>query len=466
MKLMQKAIALALAGCMTWGIVSANERLSTRQLRDLVKNGTAEYAVPYADRLLGGDETDVDLPQGVSLMRQAAEKQKADGKFGLGLCYLFGYGELDLINAYNYLLSATEMGYTPALTALGHCYEEGLGVPSNYHEARRCFFGSAPSSLDAQCMAVQLLRSGRTPFPSNSRELGQNVGQALAMFQNTKTVEMTPAVYRFLKQNAEQSRAFIEEKISSKHTKMRDMSAAELYSWGRLYELAIDIGAAAGKEPAEQMHEHYRRSAEKKYAPAQIALARLQAYAGDAKGLAALRSYADMGYYLAKTDLLELYEKDLGRDPGSDASYLALLQDLHSKGYHSAFTRIADYYASVKNDPQEAWRYTLKAADDGEALGCYRAAEFYRTGSCELPGIKATPDPDKAYAYLNTLCSDLPQADYRELDMCHCFTILGNMYMYGKGCVPDRDRAEEWYNVALLTLSGDRLEAKFRLGCC
>ncbi len=464
MKLSYKLITLALAGCVTCGLAWADDRLSTRQLRDMVKKGDTGCMAAYGERLLEGDGTDVDIKYGRELMQKAAEANRPDGKFGLGLCFMHGCGgEFDLRQAYNYLFSASEAGYKPAFNYLGHCYEEGLGVSSNYHEARRCFSASA-DDLDSQCMLVQLLDYRRTPFAVDPREVGQNVNQALAMFNNAENVAVTPAVYGFLYNEREQSRSLIAQKITGKKRKDDDMSAADMYNLGRLYELALAVEAVTDKDSSRQMWDYYKRAAERKYIPALIAVARLQAANGEIKGVVALKTYSDVGYLQAKLALLDLYETHPDKDSVSDDDYVALLQELRQKGYNQAAAKLANYYAGAGSDAK-AWQYTLEAADAGEALGCYKAAEFYRTGKCEFEGITVTPDLDKAYLYLNALCRDLPRADYQKMDMCRAFTTLGNMYFYGKGCVQDKDKAEEWYNVALNTKGGIKSEAAYRLGC-
>ena len=464
MKLSYKLITLVLAGCLTCSLAWADDRLSTRKLRDMVKKGDTGYMAAYGERLLEGDGTDVDIKYGRELMQKAAEANRPDGKFGLGLCFLYGCGgDLDLRRAYNYLFSASEAGYKPAFNYLGHCYEEGLGVASNYHEARRCITASI-DDLDSQCMFVQLLDYRRTPFAADPREMGQNVNQALAMFNNLESVTVTPAVYDFICREREQSRSAVAKKLAANRPEKGKMSAAELYNWGRFYELGLAVGAAAEKDGSRQMWEYYKQSAGRGFVPAQIAVARLQAHNGEAQGIASLRAYSDAGFLQAKLDLIDLYERQRDKADFSDGDYVALLRELQQKGYNSAAAKLADYYARSGNN-SKAWQYTLEAAEAGDAVGCYKAAEFYRTGRCDKEGISTKPDPDKAYACLNTLCSSLPRADYRKLDMCHAFTVLGNMCLYGKGCAQDAGKAEEWYNVALNTKGGMKTEAAYRLGC-
>ncbi|MDO5295366.1 MAG: hypothetical protein Q4F00_01825 [bacterium] len=463
MKLSYKLITLALAFGAACGWSLAEERLSTDQLRDLVEQGETGYMATYATRLLFGDGTEADIKLGRELMEKAAAANKPDGKYGLGLCYYYGFGAFDLSQTYNYMLGASEAGYKPAFNSLGHCYEEGLGVASNYHQARRCFFQSS-GDLDSQCMAVKLLDYRRTPFAVNPREVGQNINQALAMFGNAEQVAMTPTVYEFLYNAQEQSRSAIAKKLAHKSGNKKRLSAAELYNWGRLYELALATNAVSEKDGTRQMWEYYKDSAQRKFVPAQIAIARLQARSRDEQGLASLKAYSETGYWQAKQALLELYETQEAPKMLSGDDYTALLQELRQKGYHGASTKLAEYYASTAKDSAKAWQYTLAAADDGEAIGCYKAAEFYRTGKDAGAGVTVKPDPEKAYAYLHTLCRDLPRADYQRLDMCRAFTNLGNMYYYGKGCPQDTNQAEEWYNVALNTRGGEKLEANYRLG--
>lgn len=118
--------------------------------RDLVEHHYRALGNGY---LAGGDRTEA-----ARVLRRAAEEQgSVDAMTSLGLCYLDGVGvQQDAKEALRLLQLATDKGSALAQARLGECYADGIGVEQNPKEAMR-LFRAAASQGNAQgqlCLAA------------------------------------------------------------------------------------------------------------------------------------------------------------------------------------------------------------------------------------------------------------------------------------------------------------------------
>lgn len=69
----------------------------------------------------------------------AANSGDADKLYLAGLSFLNGFPKQDYGKAFKLLKSSADRGYVPAIVYMGILYEKGLGVATNYEEARRWY---------------------------------------------------------------------------------------------------------------------------------------------------------------------------------------------------------------------------------------------------------------------------------------------------------------------------------------
>ncbi len=453
-------IALGLACCLVAGGASADQqRISTRELGKQAQKGEVACMVQYGDRLLDGDEIKVDAIKGAEYYRSARDKGDPAGAYGLANCLFYGWSDLDLAGAFSlYKLAATQ-GYSTANGPLGRCYDYGFGTRSCYEDGLRFYLSAANNDLEAQAAVCGMFSTDRNPL-GDVRAVGQNVNQLLGMCQQAEFIELTPVLYEMMVRDRQFDPVVQALLARAAKVNMKKVSARQQYYWGRVYQLASESQIA---DTLAQAKDCYTRSAASGFLFAKLALAELQLKGGDKDGaVSAYRVLADNHSFDAKLTLFNIYEADALQDSQSFKDFMDMGQDLQRAGWNGAVSRMAAL-VSARGDDAQAWSLWRLSADLGEAVGCYKTAEFYRTGVGDIPSAKTSVDMKKAYGYLSTLCQKLPRTDYRQLDMCHAYTVMGNMCLYGKGCDINTEAAEEWYNKACQVARGDKTEAKFRL---
>lgn len=104
--------------------------------RDLVEHHYRALGNGY---LAGGDRTEA-----ARVLRRVAEQGSVDAMTSLGLCYRDGVGvQQDAKEALRLLQIATDKGSALAQARLGECYADGIGVEQNSKEAMRLFRAAA-----------------------------------------------------------------------------------------------------------------------------------------------------------------------------------------------------------------------------------------------------------------------------------------------------------------------------------
>ncbi len=454
-------IALGLTCCLLAGGASADQqRISTRDLGKQARNGEVASMVLYGDRLLDGDEIKVDAIKGAEYYRSAWDNRDPAGAYGLANCLFYGWSDLDLEGAFSLYKSAASQGYSTANGPLGRCYDYGFGTRSCFEDGLRFYLSAANQDLEAQAAVCGMFSADRNPL-GDVRVVGQNVNQLLSMCQKADFIELTPVLYEMMVRDRQFDPVVGALLDRAAKVNMKKVSARQQYYWGRVYQLASEAHIA---DKLAQAKDCYTRSAASGFLFAKLALAELQLKSGDKEGaVSAYKLLADNHSFDAKLTLFNIYEADALQDPQSFKSFMDMGRELQRAGWNGAVSRMAALVSARGDDDAQAWSLWRLSADLGEAVGCYKTAEFYRTGVGDIPSAKTQVDMKKAFGYLSTLCQKLPRTDYRQLDMCHAYTVLGNMRLFGKGCDSDIEAAEEWYHNACQVAQGDKTEAKFRL---
>lgn len=111
-----------------------------------------------------------DRDEGASHLSRAAELGNADALYALSIIHFNGSGgsrnDRDMSTAINLCAKAAALGHIEALRELGHCLQDGYGIPQNIPEGRKLLMEANVCELVAMARqeAVAAINSGKMPL--------------------------------------------------------------------------------------------------------------------------------------------------------------------------------------------------------------------------------------------------------------------------------------------------------------
>ena len=435
-----------------------------------IEMGDTEAMISKSYIYFSGNVQEKDITKCLELLERAKAAGNANAGFRIGYMYEAGDatedGEPDYEKAMSYFTVAAEMGDPRANGYAGRYYLVGLSVEPDAEKAKAYYekgieLGDAYSMVELAMMYEE----------ANGVE--QNYEKAFELMKQATEQNYTHAWYMLgqyyhysigTDENPDEAIVCYEKAIEEGHVK----ATAEL---GLCYERGYGV-----EESTKKALELMLKAADNNYGYAQYKAGYYYMYGTDdipedmEKGVELFEKAIENGYPYAAIEMGNYYLYDYAdlEEPEKSFSYFqqAANEDCVSEGLGICYEH---GYGTEVNDA-EAFKYYLKAAEDGYVRGMYNAGRCYRFGI----GVKE--NYTEAFRWFNDASAhEFPNALYykgimllagegcpqdinegitalqlaaSEYDNGSAQFELGNCYLVGKGVEENEELAMEWFEKA------------------
>lgn len=409
-----------------------------------------------------------DIEKGLAYLDEAVALNQVDAWACKGYIYHRGeWIERDIAKSVELLTKAIEMGSGYAAYQLGIIHEEGLLTNNepDYPSALACYEKSAEMGyLYGYDQAGRYLLNGYVGEADlekafNYFKSGAEVGSAYCKTQ-------LGFCYR---------RGWGTDENPDEAVRYLQLSAEENMPDG-LTELALCYEQGYGvEENGKKALEYMLRAAELQYVYAQYKVGCYYLYGLEGVATDYGESFkwmlpaAEAGYSYAQLEMGDYYLWDYADSGETQKAYeyyvKAAAQDCVNEGIGTCL----EYGIGVEENEGEAFKYYLKAAEEG-----YMRA-MYHTGRCYYYGYGVKENYNEAFRWFNDAAGHefIPAIYYKgkmllagegcmqnleegiallrqaaENELGEAQFLLGNCYLVGKGVDPDDDTAMEWFERA------------------
>lgn len=459
---LRSSAAVAACALLTVGAL-ADENPAVKHLIRNANTGDVTAMVGSAQALFNADGTDANYKEAAKWYLKAAENGSVAGFTGLANCYAEGLGApYNLQEAFKWYSKAAEKGDITAIYNLGRCYDYGYGVRPNYQEAEKYYkMAAEKGSWMAMAGLSRLYSAQRTPFADAALSADYSAQAAKAWLDSTSLDLEAPIVEALAAQGADTVIA-AEAKLLPKDADTARFSGDRFYDLAELYRASDRLGNEVAHDKAIAYN---AKAAAARYVFADLRIAEdcLRTNSTETAIKMLEEIYERTGSAQALNDLAKIYLAQAKEGKNTSVKLNDLCAKLLEAGDVNGATNLASYRLDQLKNNRGYMEMVEKAASLGDGASCALLGEYYAKGSFPVLGIETPVNMDLAYKYTSALLENLYPAPFDKLSLSGEYTILANMYNYGKGTFTNKTKAENNYRTAL-RLDANNAEAAYRLG--
>ncbi|MDE5887410.1 MAG: hypothetical protein K2H46_07480 [Muribaculaceae bacterium] len=388
-------------------------------------------------------------------------------------CYILGIEKLKpetdeylFQQGYNWIRTAANKAYPPAMLALGKLLISGKRVPKDLVRGRQLVIESA---LKGHIPAIKLL------FPLGEEKTAEEILRKMSESDNAEAFELLAEIENSKDNHQEATRLF--EKAASLGQVDAMFNIALIYEHGKGVE-----------QDLRKAMMWYKAAAEKGDEKAMVNLGGLlesgpEEIQNHKEAFNWYLKAAEKGYGRAWNEVAHCYKYGIGVEQSGDKAYENYLKAVEIDNPGQTFFNLYLLFADGKTfakDMEKALPWLLKAAELKEPVANFHLGLLYKNGlGVEQDGMEAFKqfkiaaesghphalyelgavykyvinDPQSAFECFNRSASENIESMYE----------LGTCYIYGKGCEKDENKAFECY---LKAAEAGHCEAQYEVGVC
>lgn len=450
-------------------------------LDEAIKYGSIDAAIEKAELLIEGELAEKNEQEGLTILKEAAEKKQPYALNRIGYLYESGAlitDEPDLNSALSYYEQAAELNFPVGLNNVARIHRYGLAGEPDIEKARQYFERGA--ELNSPYSMTELA------FMYEDGTLDKDYQKSFELFHRAAELNYPFAIHttgNYLKHG------YHNEQPDPKAAFEWYLKGAEMNDINCLFELGWCYRFGIGtEENPDKAVAYYKRAAEGGNAKALVELglcyeheygvefnaqkafdymqqaAEQGYYYGEYKlgyyymhglieqdtkqALHWLQKAVEQGFPAAMLETGDYYMYDYDRIDQSDKAFPYYQQALEQEVVHEGLGLCYEYGIGVEANNTEAFKYYEMAANNRNVIA------MYHTGRCYLNGTGVKTNEAAAFRWFHEAAqNNNTGAQY----------YTGSLLLNGTGVATNKEEGIEWL---LKAAEDEHAEAQFELGNC